>query len=354
MKPFIKWAGGKEQELKFIIPNINKDINKYIEPFVGGGAVFLEIENANSYYINDKSKELIDLYICIQKQDKEFLDKINCINNSWILLEGLVEKYSKELLDIYNKELDIDDFVNKNKKQFISVLKDGLDIDVGIFIDEIKKNLNRKIKRVRELEVKEKEDILDNIKTVFKSAFYMYIRHIYNNIEDYNINFSFATAIFYYIREFCYAAMFRYNKSGKFNVPYGGMSYNRKNFKTKIDRLSDEDLVKKLNNTIITSLDFEDFLTEIEPTKNDFIFLDPPYHESFSTYENNAFEEKDQIRLAKVLKNTEANFMLVIKNTDFIYSLYKDFNIKSFDKKYLVNFKGRNDKEVEHLIITNY
>ena len=80
----------------------------------------------------------------------------------------------------------------------------------------------------------------------------------------------------------------------------------------------------------------------------------PPYHESFSTYENNAFEEKDQIRLANVLKNTEANFMLVIKNTDFIYSLYKDFNIKSFDKKYLINFKGRNDKEAKHLIITNY
>ena len=46
--------------------------------------------------------------------------------------------------------------------------------------------------------------------------------------------------------------------------------------------------------------------------------------------------------------------MLVIKNTDFIYNLYKKFNIKSFDKKYSVSLKNRNDRSVEHLIITNY
>ena len=48
--------------------------------------------------------------------------------------------------------------------------------------------------------------------------------------------------------------------------------------------------------------------------------------------------------------------MLIIKNTDFIYNLYRNngFYIKSFDKKYLVSFQNRNNKDVEHLIITNY
>ena len=48
--------------------------------------------------------------------------------------------------------------------------------------------------------------------------------------------------------------------------------------------------------------------------------------------------------------------MLIIKNTDFIYDLYNQdgFFIKSFDKKYLVSIKNRNEKDVEHLIITNY
>ena len=47
---------------------------------------------------------------------------------------------------------------------------------------------------------------------------------------------------------------------------------------------------------------------------------------------------------------------MIIKNTDFIYNLYdnKGLNIKSFDKTYLVSFMNRNDKNVEHLLITNY
>lgn len=49
--------------------------------------------------------------------------------------------------------------------------------------------------------------------------------------------------------------------------------------------------------------------------------------------------------------------MLIIKNTDFIYSLYADhpgINIRTFDKDYLVSFMNRNDKHVTHLLITNY
>ena len=46
----------------------------------------------------------------------------------------------------------------------------------------------------------------------------------------------------------------------------------------------------------------------------------------------------------------------IIKNTDFIYNLYntKEFKIRTFDKKYLVSFQNRNDKDAEHLLITNY
>lgn len=48
--------------------------------------------------------------------------------------------------------------------------------------------------------------------------------------------------------------------------------------------------------------------------------------------------------------------MMVIKNTDFIYELYNKDGVymTSFDKKYLVSFQNRNDKDVEHLLITNY
>ena len=45
---------------------------------------------------------------------------------------------------------------------------------------------------------------------------------------------------------------------------------------------------------------------------------------------------------------------LVYKKTDFIYDLYKDFNIYEYDKNYMVSFKNRNNKDVKHLLITNY
>ena len=150
--------------------------------------------------------------------------------------------------------------------------------------------------------------------------------------------------------------MFRYNANGEFNVPYGGISYNRKDFKKKIDYINSEKLINKLSNTKLYCLDFEKFCNKIELTENDFMFLDPPYDTEFSTYAKNDFDKDDQIRLANYLKNTKSKFMLIIKNTDFIYNLYKDkgFNIKTFDKKYLVSFMNRNDKKTEHLLITNY
>lgn len=55
--------------------------------------------------------------------------------------------------------------------------------------------------------------------------------------------------------------------------------------------------------------------------------------------------------------------MLVIKNTDYIASLYPErtktangdkIYISSFDKKYFVSFQDRNDKNAQHLLITNY
>lgn len=249
-------------------------------------------------------------------------------------------------------------FIIKHTDELNGLLETSFNINIKNFINELEKNLKNKTKRMKKIEKEKgelpKSDILDNFEAAFKSGFYMHFRHLYNNIEKYNISEPFATAIFYFIREFCYSSMFRYNKSGKFNVPYGGISYNRKDFSAKIDRLSDEKLVKHLSKTTIKCMDFEDFLNEIKPAEGDFLFIDPPYDTNFSTYANNTFDQNDQIRLANYLKNTKANFMVIIKNTDFIYSLYEGFNIKSFDKKYQVRFQNRNDKNAEHLLITNY
>ena len=55
LHPIIKWTGGKEKELKYILPHMPK-FSRYFEPFVGGGSVFMAI-NAKKYYINDFSSD---------------------------------------------------------------------------------------------------------------------------------------------------------------------------------------------------------------------------------------------------------------------------------------------------------
>lgn len=71
-KPFLKWAGGKGQLLTQIqkyYPFSDKNITKYAEPFIGGGAVLFDVLNRyeiSEVYISDVNTELINCYCTIQ------------------------------------------------------------------------------------------------------------------------------------------------------------------------------------------------------------------------------------------------------------------------------------------------
>ena len=345
-----------------------KCFDRYVEPFVGGGAVYFALDIPNSI-INDKSDELINLYRFIQCGNVEFILKLKELYNNWILLEKVVEDNSRELLTLYKDYCDslndkyierIYDLLIKHSSDFKSILNGEFDLELDNFIYEVKRNLLSKISRMCKISnIKgglSDNDILENIEASLKSAYYMHFRFLYNYKEDKGISPEFSSAIFYFIREYCFSSMFRYNSQGKFNVPYGGISYNRKDFSKKISYIESNSIRNYMANTKIYNLDFEEFCDSIDLNENDFMFLDPPYDTEFSTYAKNDFDKNDQIRLANFLKNIKAKFMLVIKNTDFIYSLYNvdGFFIKSFDKRYLVSFQNRNNKDAEHLIITNY
>ncbi|MBE7318586.1 modification methylase [Staphylococcus sp. HMSC063F03] len=83
IKPILKWVGGKRQLLSEIVPLIPKNINTYVEPFVGGGAVLFDIQ-PNKAIINDSNSELINVYKTIMNNPDELIEelKIHKLNNS--------------------------------------------------------------------------------------------------------------------------------------------------------------------------------------------------------------------------------------------------------------------------------
>ncbi|MBP5560496.1 MAG: DNA adenine methylase [Muribaculaceae bacterium] len=370
LSPIIKWAGGKEKELPHILPCFPDTFNRYIEPFVGGGSVFLAT-NSLRYFINDLSDELIALYRCIATQEFSFFNYCHETAAAW----DNATTFARGNNNLFDKYLDfrkgqinsdgikvfIKNFCDREKPKIQSIVSGiSFSIDYNVLRSEIQKNLTRKILRMKELEKQRHllpdEDIIDNIETAIKSALYMLLRHQYNETKD-NAQSPEHVALFFFIRNYCYSGMFRYNDKGDFNVPYGGMAYNGKRLEKKINYYKNNKLISQLNRASFYNLDFEEFLIRVKPQRNDFVFLDPPYDSQFSTYAQNEFSRADQERLAGYLLNKcKAKWLLIIKNTDFIYNLYnkEGVNMKSFDKKYQVSFMNRNDKATTHLLISNY
>ncbi len=369
LPPIIKWAGGKERELPHIVENAPSEFNRYFEPFVGGGSVFAAIP-AKEYLVNDKSDELIALYMAIKQKDKKTFKTMSEINESWKNVFHFTSDHMPELSSIYltyrvggisdiEMRVSLCKFINDNFSSLVNMLGD-LRLDETQYKKELERNVVQKFKRMKKIETTRNlmshKDLVDNVRTAFMGALYMYYRHLYNLRERFNRT-DLNVALFVFIRNYAYSGMFRYNADGAFNVPYGGIGYNAKTLDKKLAYYQSTELIEHFSKATVECMDFLDFFRKHPPEKDDFIFLDPPYDSEFSTYAKNEFGKADQERLAKYLiEECKGKWLMIIKNTQFIYSLYdkKGIKIKAFDKKYQVSFMNRNEKEVEHLIITNY
>ena len=370
MKPLIKWPGGKSEEINKIEKYI-PSYSRYVEPFFGGGAMFFHLQPEYAA-INDISKTLMEYYCLIKKQDAELYELLMCYSNSFSNLIKICNENYDSIFNIYTNYISSDLDIGEAQKQLAKLVQyisdemcsefaDELVLDSSAFIENINSYVLDKMQRTYKNELIKPfsaEDMKQNLITGFTSGYYMYFRDVYNSIQlnkTISPSVQYKVANFYFIREFCYGSMFRYNSKGEFNIPYGGMSYNRKNLKAKIDNMFCDEVETLFAKTEIVCSDFESFLNGISLSSKDFMFLDPPYDTNFSDYEGKDFTKFDQERLAYFLRKTEAQFILIIKNTEFIRQLYEEahFQILSFDKQYTYNIKSRNERDVEHLIITN-
>ena len=80
MKPFVKWVGGKRQLLTQIKEHIPEYTGYYFEPFLGGGAVFLELEPEKAV-VSDLNTQLISTYKWVRDAPENLLEYVERLDN---------------------------------------------------------------------------------------------------------------------------------------------------------------------------------------------------------------------------------------------------------------------------------
>ncbi|WP_316784058.1 DNA adenine methylase [Pedobacter frigiditerrae] len=371
VRPLLKWTGGKFDEFGLFATHIPK-FDRYIEPFFGGGGVFFALKPSVQSFINDKSSDLINFYN--QIGNEEFKTGLLKYVDAWEQLTEICAELWKtcsvDFIKYVKGKCLIEQFEKTLLTKFLSVFKSSLIfnesdfiIDFPLFQKTVLASITGKTKRIRNISVRENrkftiDELEAHFETGLRGGVYLFFRELLNKQHKKQIVLvdSKASANWYFVREFCYGSMFRFNKRSEFNIPYGGIAYNRKNFRKKVDKIFGERIIKLFKHSSLSNLDFEVFLKSIDLKPTDFIFLDPPYDSEFSEYDQSTFTQHDQKRLADFLINIAAKWMIIIKETSFIREIYTHSTVKinTFDKNYRYNVKGRNDRNVQHLIITNY
>ncbi|UYZ38002.1 DNA adenine methylase [Clostridium beijerinckii] len=299
-KPFLKWAGGKSKlipELENRYPEelLNGKINTYVEPFIGGGAVYFDIASKfhfDKIIINDINSELILTYKVIKNNVGEVINYLN--------------KYQEE----YNNLSTLDE-----KEECYYKIRDEFNKGKG--------NVN------------------------------------YHEIGTIEIEHA---AYMIFLNKSCFNGLYRENKKGGFNVPFGK--------KEKINTYEEENLRavnKLLQKTIILNGDFEKVKEYIN--NKTFIYMDPPYRPlkgkgSFKDYSKEEFNDDTQIRLAEFYKKIAHSGAKVMesnsdpKNSDegdlFFDELYKEFRIDRINAARNINSKGNGRGKISEILVTSY
>lgn len=264
-KPVLKWAGGKTQLLEQIYPRLPSEFNKYIEPFIGGGALFFAM-GPDRAIISDSNPELVNLY----RQ-----------------LASNVDAVIAELSEFHN-----------NKEEYYAI---------------------------RAWDWK-------------------------------SLTPQKAAARMIFLNKTCFNGLYRVNKEGQFNVPYGAAGRNV--------AFLNEDVLRAaacvLQPAEICCMDYHEVLMK-KAEAGDFIFLDPPYipiseYSDFKRYTKEQFSMHDQEQLAAdvaELHERGCKVMLTNSNHPIVYDLYKGFRIEVFSTKRMISKKA-NTRTGEDIIVTTY
>ena len=261
-KPILKWAGGKTQMLGDLLPKVPSSYGRYIEPFLGGGAMFFALQPVQAV-IADSNPELINLY----RQVANHVDDVVC---------------------------------------------------------QLKKYENT------------------------QEMFYAVRGQDWTMLPEAE-----AAARTIFLNKTCFNGLYRVNKKGRFNVPFG---------KYKNPKICDEEGLKAASAALKKAeIVCGDYLLVLEhyAQPGDFVFLDPPYlpiseYSDFKRYTKEQFYEEDHVELAKMVKTLHergCHVILTNSNHPLVHELYAPFTIDVIQTKRHISCNGSTRKG-EDVIVT--
>lgn len=237
-RPILKWAGGKSQMLRELRSVMPSKYNRYIEPFVGGGALFFALGPQRAV-IGDSNPELINLYKVVRDAP------------------GEVAKLLAEF---------------KNAKE----------------------------------------------------SFYEIRSLNFDSLEP-----EYAAARTIYLNRTCFNGLYRVNRDGQFNVPFGNYSRPVLRRDGELETAS-----RLLKGSEVLLADYKVILKS-HARAGDFVFLDPPYlpvskYGDFKRYTKEQFHERDHVELAEEVHRLFAigcHVVLTNSNHPLVHRLYSRYHI---------------------------
>jgi DNA adenine methylase Dam len=182
-------------------------------------------------------------------------------------------------------------------------------------------------------------------------GYYYAVRRMDTNGDLFAMSPDFIAARMIFLNKTGYNGLYRVNKKGYFNVPYGNRQFR-----------PDEDNLRLchelLRHTVLTYGDFDSPLFSAQ--QGDFAYLDPPYSQpdtdGFTDYTADGWNHRDDLRLKAAcdrLTHRGANFLLSQPDTEYTRTLYAPYFVHEVQTERRVG--GRNGRQVvTELAITNY
>lgn len=357
MKPFFKYSGGKRKEIPVVEKFMPKEFNRFYEPFLGAGAIWLHLEH-ESNIVNDNYPDVVNFFRVLKSDTQKLITEINKLSKEYgkeiaassrnLAAEKELQKEQQHLSKAFaSGNADV-----KKAKRILSSLKfsdDGASLKRHDekAVQQVIAALSTREERIAETKSKIKvlkEKVNSDINRIAKKYYYDY--------RDTNFTTPFDKAVsFYLMRQLSFSGMLRFSSDGKFNIPYGWYK-SFKGIEQPIDKIEEI-----LNNTEFLQGDWMECVKTA--TADDFVFLDPPYTREFTDYHPaGTFREAQQRELAQWFQTTDAKVMIIINRDELTEELYGKYIVNDYDFRYSIQYRDRmteKDSNANHIVaINNY